>query len=241
MPEILQRSTRLPAPLLIERRFYLLFLWLLAYLVLYPYTQGSGFEYVAFRIFGIVATLLAVYAVSYRRVFALGALVLAAPVLMQRLAFTQMDATFFSLLGTAFSFAFDVFVIVIIFRRVFAEERVDSEAVFGALCIYLLVGFSFAGVYKMLDTVQVRAFYFDPLFNIRKIPDRFDFIYYSFCTITSLGSAGIGPLSDQARSTTVIESIIGILYLAVLISKLMNTYHLHAISSRSGTAETDVL
>lgn len=122
------------------------------------------------------------------------------------------------------SFVFDVFIVVVIFRRVFSRERATSETIFGALCIYLLVGFSFAGVYGMLSTFQPNAFYLDPRTNLHLIPDRFDFIYYSYGTMTSLGAAGITPVSAQARSFSVLEAILGVLYLAVLVARLIGAY-----------------
>ena len=123
-----------------------------------------------------------------------------------------------------FSFAFDLFIVVVIFRRVFTRDQPNSETIFGALCIYLLVGFSFASMYRMVATVQPNAFYLDPRINLHTAPERFDFIYYSFGTITALGAAGVTAVSGQARSLTVIETIIGILYLAVLIARLMGAY-----------------
>jgi uncharacterized membrane protein len=76
----------------------------------------------------------------------------------------------------------------------------------------------------MVAALQPRAFYLNPLTNLHTVPERFDFVYYSFATITSLGGAGIVPVSPQARSLSIIESILGILYLAVLISRLVSAY-----------------
>jgi uncharacterized membrane protein len=107
---------------------------------------------------------------------------------------------------------------------VFAREQAKSETIFGALCIYLLVGFSFASVYGMVAAFQPNAFYLDPRTNLHTVPGRFDFIYYSFGTMTSLGAAGIIPVSPQARSVSVLEAILGVLYLAVLIATLIGSY-----------------
>ncbi len=220
-----------------RRRFYLLFVVLLAYLILYPYTQQAGVHYLAFRVFGSAVTLLSVYAINFRRSFVWVAMVLAIPALLQRILLPRADAGALPLLSTILTFVFDVFIVSVIFRRVFADDQPNSEAIFGALCIYLLVGFSFAGLYGMLATVQPRAFYFDPVSNLRTVPDRFDFIYYSFGTMTSLGAAGIIPVSDQARSLSVIEAILGILYLAVLISRLMSSYQSRS-AARVSTGDT---
>ncbi len=200
----------------------MLFFFLLAYLVLYPYAEHSGLRYLTFRIFGTVVTLLSVYAVSFRRSSVLFALVLAVPVLVERITLPRADAGAISILSIVLTFVFDAFIVFVIFRRVFMKDESNTEAIFGALCIYLLVGFTFAGLYSMLATIQPRAFYLDPAFNLHLVPDRFDLIYYSFGTITCVGPSGITPVSDQARSLSVIESILGILYLAVLISRLIS-------------------
>jgi uncharacterized membrane protein len=138
-----------------------------------------------------------------------------------------------SILSTVLSFVFDVFIVVVIFRRVFGKEQPNSETIFGALCIYLLVGFAFASLYGMVAAIQPKAFYLDPQTNLHTIPNRFDFIYYSFATMVSLGASGITAVSAPARSLSVIEAIIGVLYLAVLIARLMSAYHNPSVSGPS--------
>jgi uncharacterized membrane protein len=86
------------------------------------------------------------------------------------------------------------------------------------------VGFTFASVYGMVAAFQPNAFYLDPRTNFHNVPDRFDFIYYSFATMTSLGATGIAPVSPQARSFSILEAILGVLYLAVLIAGLIGAY-----------------
>jgi len=216
------RSAHLQA--LTGHKFFLLFLLLLASLVLYPYVENGGFGYFAFRILGSVGILIAVYAIRLRNTLFLIALLLAVPALLERMLLPRADAGFLSILSIGLSFVFDVFVVVAIFHRVFTKGQPNSETIFGALCIYLLVGFTFASMNGMVAAIQPKAFYLDPRTNLHTIPDRFDFIYYSFATMTSLGAAGITPVSAPARSLSVIEAILGILYLAVLIAGLMGTY-----------------
>jgi len=209
---------------LAERKFFLLFLFLLTDLILYPYVESGGFAYFAFRIIGSAAILLAVYAVHVRRTLLVVVLLLAVPALLERTLMRRPDAGVFSILNISLTFVFDVFVVVVLFRRVFSNDRATSETIFGAICIYLLVGFTFASVYGMVATLHPKAFYLDPVLNLRTVPDRFDFIYYSFATMTSLGAVGITAISSTARSLSVIEAILGVLYLAVLIARLMGAY-----------------
>jgi hypothetical protein len=205
-------------------RFFLLFLFLLSALILYPYAEGSRVGYYALRVLGSAAILVSVYAVSFRRSLLIFALILAIPALVQHLKLPEPNPSSISIMNIVLSFVFDVFVVVVIFRRVFAREQATSETVFGALCIYLLIGFSFASVYGLVATFQPNAFYLDPHTNLHTVPNRFDFVYYSYGTMTSLGAAGITAVSAQARSFSVLEAILGVLYLAVLIARLMGAY-----------------
>jgi Ion channel len=205
-------------------RFFLLFVFLLAALILYPYAEGSQFTYYAFRVISSFAIVMSVYAAKIHRSLLLLAVVLAIPAIIQRVAFLRADAGVLSTLSIALSFVFDVVIVVVIARRVFAGEQPTAESIFGALCIYLMVAFSFAGAYGMITAFQPNAFYLDPHTNLHSVPDRFDFIYYSFGTITSLGAAGITPVSPHARSVSVLEAVLGVLYLAVLIARLMGAY-----------------
>src|SRR5580693_1793792 len=219
-------------PIIGRHRFFILFSYLLVVLLLYPYIKEGTFNYFVFRVLGSVGILLTLYAISLRRSLLVVALILAVPAILARWLLPRADASVTSVLYIIFSFVFDVFVVVIIFRRVFTNQKPNSETVFGALCIYLLVGFSFASLYGMVAMLQPRAFYLDPLMNLRATPDRFDFVYYSFATMTSLGASGITAVSDEARSLSVIETTIGVLYLAVLIARLISAYRHPSTLSR---------
>ena len=214
-----------------QRKFSALFVLLLAYLVLYPYARDTGLPYLAFRVFGSIVTVLSVYAVSFRRTLVWVALALAVPAFVQRILLPRADAGALPLVSIVLGFAFDVFIVIVIFRRVFIENDPTKEAIFGALCVYLLAGFGFTSIYDLLVTIQPHALYLDPALNAHAVPDRFDLIYYSFATLTCLGAAGIAPMSAQARSVSVIEALLGVLYLAVLISRLLSAYHTRAVTA----------
>jgi hypothetical protein len=214
-----------------QRKFSALFLLLLAYLVLYPYARNTGLPYLAFRVFGSVVTVLSVYAVSFRRSFMWFALILAVPAFVQRILLPRADAGALPLVSIVLGFAFDLFIVIVIFRRVFLEGDPTKEAIFGALCVYLLAGFGFTSIYNLLVTLQPHSFYLDRALNSNAVLDRFDLIYYSFATLTCLGASGISPISAQARSISVIEALLGVLYLAVLISRLLSAYHSRGVTA----------
>jgi hypothetical protein len=204
-------------------RFLILFLFLLSFVVAYPYLETDS-GYYAFRLLTAAILALSVYAISFRRGLALAALVLAIPTAVQRVFHPAISHSIFAMLSLILGFAFDLWVVITIFRHVFANVRITSETIFGALCIYLLNGLTFSNIYGLLATLQPKAFLLDPATNRHSIPDQFDLIYYSFGMMTQLGAAGITAVSDQARSLSLLEAILGQLYLAVLISRLVGAY-----------------
>jgi hypothetical protein len=222
----LTRHRRVFSRVLTQHRFLMLFLFLLATLIAYPYTEGRGSGFYAFRVLSGLVIALSVYVVSFRRGLAIIAIVLAIPAMVQRVLNPGLTAGFLPIVNLILSFTFDVWIVVSIFRRVFSHVRITSETIFGALCIYLLNGMSFASIYGLVSDLQPHAFRLDPALNLHTIPDRFDFIYYSFGMMTQLGAAGIAAVTDQARSISVIEAILGQLYLAVLISRLIASYRI---------------
>jgi hypothetical protein len=212
------------ASVIAEHKFFVLFLYLLTTLILYPYVENRPVVYMIFRVFGGAGMLFAIYTVNLRRTVLVCALLLAIPAVLHHILEFRAEAGALPILGIVLSFGFDLFLVVAIFRRVILEAQPTSETILGALCIYLLVGFGFAGIYGMVAALQPKAFYLDPLVNTHSIPRRFDMVYYSFSTMTSVGASGITPVSDQARSLTAIEATIGVLYLAVLIARLISGY-----------------
>src|SRR5579871_2600899 len=174
----MQRETALAG-----RRFLLLFVFLLATLILFPYAEAKHVGGYAFRIIGSFAIVVSVYAAKIHRGILIFAIVLAIPAVLERILLP--GATSFFILNILLGLIFNVLIVVLIFRHVFAAEQPTSETIFGALCVYLLIGFSFASVYSLVAALQPNSFYLDPQLNLHHLPNRFDLIYYSFGVMTS--------------------------------------------------------
>ena len=219
-------------------RFTALFVLQVAFLIAYPYLLTRGLPYLAFRVFGFFLTIFSVYAVSFRRAYFWVALVLAIPALTHRVLLPSAAARGLPLFNSVMGLLFELFIIVALFHRVFLENEPDREAIFGSLCIYLLIGFGFSNLYSILSAMQPKAFYLDPVSNPAPTPNRFDLIYYSFATLTCVGASGMAPVSMQVRSASVVENLLGVLYIAVFISRLLNAYHTRSarLNSRSDQA-----
>lgn len=234
MAQVLTTTEEMAAPRILPvtgRKFFLLFLFLLAYLALYPYMGDTGARYYMFRMLSAAVTLMCVYAVSFRRGLIVVGLVLAIPSIVAHELVFRPRIVPASVVNIVLSFAFDVFTIVVIFRRVFVREKPDTETIFGAVCIYLLIGFSFARLYAILAIIEPHAFYMDPAVNLHPLPVGFDFIFFSFGSMTTAGAAGMTAASAQVRSVSMIESVLAVLYIAVMIARLMGAYRPNQLGS----------
>ena len=108
----------------------------------------------------------------------------------------------------------------------FREDRITGDMIMGAICAYFLMGLIWAFLYSILE-------FFEPgSFQMPAGPiNQATFTYYSYVTLTTLGYGEITPISTPARSFALLEAMMGQLYLAVLIARLVGTHI--AQSSRS--------
>lgn len=222
-------------------RFALLFFFLLSSIVFAPFAETGGLGYYTFRVVGAVVILLTVWAVTFSRGLLILVVALAIPSIVQHLFLHPQTVGVLPFINRVLAIGFDLLIILIISRHIFYTKEPSSETIFGALCIYLLVGFTFASIYSAIFNRLPNAFYLSPTVNVHTVPDRFDFIYLSFGTLTELGTPGIAVVAPIARSATLLEAIVGVLYLAVLISRLINAYGSADVSggNASGSEEEE--
>jgi Ca2+/Na+ antiporter len=124
--------------------------------------------------------------------------------------------------ATAFFIAYFGYMVVIVLIYVVRGGKVTRDKIFGAISVYFLIVYLWAFVYRF-------CFILDPLSFTGNKPLaagalHVDFIFYSFGTITTLGFNDIKAVSDFARSLSMLETVTGNFYIAVLISRLVSAY-----------------
>jgi len=107
----------------------------------------------------------------------------------------------------------------VMLARVFAPGPVTSYRLVGAVVAYLLVGLTWAYVYDLVEVVRPGSFN-----AMRSVAEGSypTVLYYSFVTLTSVGYGDITPVSSAARALSNLESLVGILFPAVLIGRLLS-------------------
>jgi hypothetical protein len=110
--------------------------------------------------------------------------------------------------------------IVVAARAVFAPGRVNYHRVIGAVLLYLNIGVVFAALFCFVALLVPNAFNgLGPLHDNLAVASNL--IYFSFVTLTTIGYGDIVPLHPFARGLSNVEAIIGQLYPATLLARLV--------------------
>ena len=154
-------------------------------------------------------------------------LVAALFILLGRLFFYIEPTRSVILIGTTLTVLYLIFACMGILRQVFARGRITRSRIEGAIAVYLLLGLTFGLVYALIFLVEPTAFDLpaldlsvDPRARLDRVLGQFS--YFSFITLTTVGFGDITPLSGLAKQFAVLEGLIGQLYPAILLARLVS-------------------
>ncbi len=107
----------------------------------------------------------------------------------------------------------------VVARKVFGPGPVTSHRIVGAVLLYLLIAMAFVSLFTVVGLWAPNAFNGMVLEDNQKMSSSL--IYFSFVTLTSTGYGDIFPVHPVARSLCNLETIIGQLYPATLLARLV--------------------
>jgi Ion channel len=108
--------------------------------------------------------------------------------------------------------------------RVLQHERVTTETVLGAICLYVLVGLMFSWIYTSMF-----GFYEQPA--LVASGGEADPMYYSFVTLTTVGFGDVVSTIEFVRRITLIEAMAGQIFLATLVARLVSMIGMERLGS----------
>ena len=111
--------------------------------------------------------------------------------------------------------------IVELFREIFKTKIIDSHIISSAISIYVLVGIFWYLLFMFLLMIDPDSFY---IRNFNPEMVSIDMIYFSFTTLTTLGYGDITPVSYTAKMWSITEAMMGVMYLAVMISRVVSLF-----------------
>jgi len=213
---------RAPTLYSLRRSRFLFFLLALVILLLVsPFLDNSRAHEAYFVVLFALVMVSAVRIASDRRSHRIVALALGVPWLalsLWGLVWQHIDIT----IGTNLLFMiFNSYVLGIVLSNVVSAVDVDFDILLGAASVYLLIGIIWTISYSVIHLLEPGAF---TLISGEPRPFFHQFLYFSLTTLTTLGYGDITPLSPFAQIWSTLEAVVGTLYIALLVARLVGMY-----------------
>ena len=128
--------------------------------------------------------------------------------------------------------AFHAFVVSCLLRYMLRDEVMTVDELFAAAGLYVLMAFVFAYLYAYVEFLAPGAFFINEVNNPDGVVRWWEMLYFSFTCLTSVGFGEITPVNDHARALVMIEQMMGVLYLALVISRLVALQSMRSRAAR---------
>ncbi len=108
-------------------------------------------------------------------------------------------------------------------KLLFVSDKVNAETLWTAVNVYVLLGLFFAFLYAAIAYVDPGMFA-GKIMNAPLRDQMYGFVYFSFVTLTTLGYGDIIPNNIIVGTITYMEALMGQLYVAIMIARLVGLY-----------------
>jgi len=209
---------------ILESRFFpLLAALFLMLFIVYPLAGELGSPGLLLNVFVLLMFIVSLRAVANNRAVMRTVLLMAIPLFASRLWAHYGDGVAPLITYAVLNSIFLATVLALCLTRVLDSKPVTEDKIMGALCVYLLIGVLFSFVYEINYTLDPTAIDLGAEYSESLDPEEFwVFIYFSFVTLTTLGYGDVLPVAPFARAMATLEAVVGPLYLAILIARLVS-------------------
>ena len=202
------------------------FLGLLVSLILLLFMPGLFSDYSGALISILFALVLiaSLYLVATEKKHLLIGLALAAPALLTHWSFGVLPEITRLTINASFQILFLSYVCTQILTYLIRARKIESNVIYAALCLYLMLGLIWTFAYLLIETNSPGAIALKNEFDLLTDNPReliAEIMYFSFVTITTLGYGDITPISPLAQSLVIIQAFVGQIFVAIVIARLV--------------------
>jgi hypothetical protein len=212
--------TRRPAPASWHPAAVLLAVQLLG-VVLFPFIDEARGRAVL-ALFGLFVLFLAVRAVQASPALTWISIVLGVPIVALSLAQiadpTNPQLELWSSLLFAVFYFYTSYALI---RYLYEERRVTVDTLLATAATFTVVAWAFAYTYEAVQVIWPGSFSVPAGALAGEPLTWFELLYLSFTNLTSVGLSDISPILPNARSVVMIEQVAGLLYVALVISRVV--------------------
>ena len=134
-----------------------------------------------------------------------------------------------SMVRLAGAFAGVMVLAAVIAMKVFAPGRITTDRIMGAVALYLTLGVAWGNAYEIVALLDHQAF--AGALDAKNGVERW--FYFSFVTLTTVGYGDITPSSRVAQALAISEALVGQLYPAIILARLVTLHATPATDDRT--------
>jgi hypothetical protein len=206
---------------ILEQRCFFLFLALIALLVAVPFLSETTHGYAILFVVNVTVLLTAVAAVGRSWLSFVIAVILILPSIIFRFLALESSQPGYFALSWGFNAVFYVFILSNLLHYVFRRDFMSGDKLYGAVAAYILVAILWAQLHALTQYFYPGAYAFG---GTPKALDMTELIYFSFVALTTAGFGDVTPALVQSRYLTLLEMVMGVMYVAILIARLTGVY-----------------
>lgn len=206
---------------ILAQRCFFLFLALIALLVALPFLSETTHGHAILVVVNVMVLLTAVAAVGRSWLSFVIAVILILPALVFRFLALESSLPGYLALSWGFNAVFYAFILANLLQYVFRRDFMSGDKLYGAVAAYMLGAVFWANLHGVTQYFYPGAY---ALGGTPKTLDMAELLYFSFTALTTAGFGDITPALVQSRYLTVLEMVIGVMYVAILIARLTGVY-----------------
>ncbi|WP_228894560.1 ion channel [Pseudoduganella aquatica] len=188
-------------------------------MLLYPFIESVRGGHIIFNVFGILVLLVATRMVRRTPGHAWISASIAGPVIA--LLGLQMAFDLPGLLpwSSALEAAFYFYAAASLVAYMMEDRQATTDELFAAGAAFTLLAWAFTHVFILLQTLQPGTF--GAAVNAAAPRTWTELNYLSFALLSSTGIGDVIPLTSQARAIASVEMLVGLMYLAAVVARLI--------------------
>lgn len=110
---------------------------------------------------------------------------------------------------------------IALLRYIYTSKVVNANVMMTAITVYIFIAAMFTPLYVIVSRLDVNAFVDN---GLGVAPQWQQLVYFSFVTLATLGYGDVLPLNAWARSLATVEGMLGVLYIALIMGRLIGVY-----------------
>jgi hypothetical protein len=191
----------------------------LAGVVLYPLMEQADDSRALFGVFGIVVLGLALRMVRNTPGVTWVALVLASSIVALSIVNISAQNTTLLLIMAVLEAAFYFYAAGCLTAYMLQDDRATTDELFAAGATFTLLAWAFAYVYMICQLLSPASFIVQPESSLTRT--WMELLFLSFTCLSGVGLGDIMPLRPMARALVMLEEFTGVMYIALVVSRLI--------------------